>query len=320
MIEEYLVKECDVGKRLDVFLSECSGITRSAAVKSINDGDVTVNGNAAPKNHKLTLGSIVALERKEAVECEAVPENIPIDIVYEDDSIIVVNKPKGMVVHPAAGNYTGTLVNALLYHCKDSLSGVGGVMRPGIVHRIDKDTSGLLVVAKNDNAHLFLSSLLKDHDINRIYYAVAKGHFREECGTVNKPVGRHKIDRKKMATYQAADGSSAREAVTHYRVLAEANGWSLMKFKLETGRTHQIRVHMASIGHPLLGDTVYGGGKSKFEQQNEKLLSGQCLHAKRLEFIHPDTKSKMCFECDFPEYFREVQRKLGLENYKDEEI
>jgi len=318
--EEYLVKECDAGKRVDVFLSEAAGITRSAAAKALSDGSVMVDGRAVAKNHKLALSSRVTFERKEAQECEAVPENIPIDIIYEDNSIIVVNKPKGMVVHPAAGNYNGTLVNALLYHCKDSLSGIGGVMRPGIVHRIDKDTSGLLVVAKNDSAHLFLSSLLKDHDISRIYYAVAVGRFREPLGTVNKPIGRHKTDRKKMATYASADGDGIREAVTHYKVLCEADGFSLVKFKLETGRTHQIRVHMASIGHPLAGDTVYGGGRSKFEVQNEHVLCGQCLHAKKLEFIHPDTKGKMLFECPLPEYFTTILKKLGMAEYSDEEI
>lgn len=320
MSEVYLVKEGDAGKRIDVFLSEAAGITRSAAVKAISDGSVTVDRRTVAKNHKLVSGSSVLFEKKQAEECEAVPENIPLDVIYEDESIIVVNKPKGMVVHPAAGNYTGTLVNALLYRCKDSLSGIGGVMRPGIVHRIDKDTSGLLVVAKCDSAHLFLSSLLKDHNIKRIYYAVAVGRFREESGTVNKPIGRHKTDRKKMAVYPSADGDGIREAITHYRVIAEHNGYSLVKFRLETGRTHQIRVHMASIGHPLLGDTVYGGGRSKFETLNAALLSGQCLHAKKLEFIHPDTKEQMRFECELPEYFTSILKKLGLEEYNDEEV
>lgn len=320
MNEEYLVKEGDAGKRIDVFLSEAAGITRSAAAKSLADGSVTVNGKEVAKNYKLSFGEKICFLKKEMEECEAVPENIPIDIIYEDDSIIVVNKPKGMVVHPAAGNYTGTLVNALLYRCKDSLSGIGGVLRPGIVHRIDKDTSGLLVVAKCDSAHLFLSSLLKEHNIRRIYYAVAVGRFREPSGTVNKPIGRHKTDRKKMAVYSSSDGDGIREAVTHYRVIAENNGYSLVKFRLETGRTHQIRVHMASIGHPLLGDTVYGGGRSKFEVQNESLLSGQCLHARELEFIHPDTKESVHFECQLPEYFKTIIKKLGLEDYIDEEI
>lgn len=320
MTEEYIVAAEDVGKRIDVFLAQVAGITRSAAVKAVEDGSLTVDGVCVSKNHKLREASVVSLVRKQAEECEAIPENIPIDILYEDDDIIVVNKAKGMVVHPAAGNFSGTLVNALLYHCKDSLSGIGGVMRPGIVHRIDKDTSGLLVVAKNDEAHLFLSDLLKDHSINRIYYAVCVGSFKETEGTVNKPVGRHKTDRKKMAVYSSADGVGVREAITHYKVLCSYNGYSLVKFKLETGRTHQIRVHMSSVGHPLLGDTVYGGGRTKFEMQNASLLSGQCLHAKQLDFVHPRTKEYMHVECDFPQYFKEIIKKLGFEEYKDEEI
>jgi len=319
-LTEYAVSEADAGKRIDVFLAENADVTRSTAAKAVSDGSVTVNGKSVSKNYKLAAGAVVSYARREAQECEATPENIPIDIVYEDESIVVVNKRKGMVVHPAAGNPNGTLVNALLWHCKGSLSGVGGVARPGIVHRIDKDTSGLLVVAKNDNAHLFLSSLIKEHDVSRIYYAVALGHFREPQGTVNKPVGRHKTDRKKMATYPIADGKGVRETVTHYKVLAENNGFSLVKFKLETGRTHQIRVHMSSIGHPLAGDITYGGGRSKFEVQNADLLCGQCLHAKRLELTHPDTKEKMLFECPLPEYFRAIIKKLGLEEYEDEEI
>ena len=314
------VFEDDIGKRLDVFLSEREEVTRAFAQKLIEDGNVLVCGAAKSKNYKIRKADTVSVDYPPPQSCEAEPEDIPVDIIYEDEDIIVVNKARGMVVHPAAGNYSGTLVNALMFHRGSALSDIGGVIRPGIVHRIDKDTSGLLVVAKNDSAHLFLSSLLKDHDISRIYYAVAVGRFREPLGTVNKPIGRHKTDRKKMATYASADGDGIREAVTHYKVLCEADGFSLVKFKLETGRTHQIRVHMASIGHPLAGDTVYGGGRSKFEVQNEHVLCGQCLHAKKLEFIHPDTKGKMLFECPLPEYFTTILKKLGMAEYSDEEI
>lgn len=307
------------GERLDAFIAKVSDLSRSAAQKAIEEGRVTVDGKAVPKKLKVTAGMTVEIEIEEALsECDAIPEDIPLDIVYEDNSVIVINKPKGMVVHPAAGNYTGTLVNALLFHCKDSLSGIGGVARPGIVHRIDKDTSGLLVVAKNDAAHTFLSDLLKDHSISRIYYAVAVGTPREACGTINKPIGRHKTDRKKMAVYSSADTEGVREAVTHYKVLASNGGYSLIKFKLETGRTHQIRVHMASIGHPLLCDSVYGGGHTQYEKINEKRICGQALLAKELDFIHPDTKESVHFEVELPEYFKKVIKDLGLDDYRTE--
>lgn len=307
------------GERLDSFIAKVSDFSRSAVQKAIDEGRVTVDGKAAPKKLKVAAGMSIEIETTDALsECDAIPEDIPLDIVYEDDSIIVINKPKGMVVHPAAGNYTGTLVNGLLFHCKDSLSGIGGVARPGIVHRIDKDTSGLLVVAKTDAAHTFLSDLLKDHSISRIYYAVAVGTPRETCGTINKPIGRHKTDRKKMAVYASADAEGVREAVTHYKVLASNGGYSLIKFKLETGRTHQIRVHMASIGHPLLCDTVYGGGHTQYEKINEKRICGQALLAKELDFIHPETREAVHFEVELPDYFQKVIKDLGLDDYKME--
>lgn len=309
---EFIVGAEHRGERLDSFLSKVSELSRSSAVRAIEEGRVSVDGAVPQKKLKLAEGSTVSLEAEETKECDILPENIPLDIVYEDSSVIVVNKPKGMVVHPAAGNYSGTLVNALLWHCKDSLSGIGGVARPGIVHRIDKDTSGLLVVAKNDASHLFLSELLKDHSISRIYYAVAVGTPKQEMGTVNKPIGRHKTDRKKMATYTSADADGIREAVTHYRVLSSFSGYSLIKFRLETGRTHQIRVHMASIGHPLLGDKVYGAGHTKYEKINEELLCGQCLLAKELDFVHPENGECLHFEIDFPEYFKKVIDDLSL--------
>jgi len=307
--EEYLVKECDAGKRVDVFLSEAAGITRSAAAKALSDGSVMVDGRAVAKNHKLALSSRVTFERKEAQECEAVPENIPIDIIYEDNSIIVVNKPKGMVVHPAAGNYNGTLVNALLYHCKDSLSGIGGVMRPGIVHRIDKDTSGLLVVAKNNDAHLSLSAQIKEHKVSRIYHAIALGRIDENM-TLDFPIGRSTADRKKMAVTE----KNSKNAVTHVEVMENFAGATYVKCILETGRTHQIRVHLSHIGHPLLGDEVYGSAKMPLNREYMRDNPGQCLHAAELELTHPRTGEIMHFSCPLPEYFTTVLQKLRQRN------
>ena len=232
------------------------------------------------------------------------PENIPLNVIFEDSDIIVINKPSGMVVHPAPGNYTGTLVNALLYHCKDSLSGIGGVMRPGIVHRIDKDTSGLLVVAKNDTSHRALSEELGYHGIEREYHALVRGGFKEEAGTVDLPIGRHPVDRKKMAVIKSGEG--AREAVTHYEVLRSYGQISYLKLKLETGRTHQIRVHMSYLGHALLGDEVYSSTKIPFEKQHAPLFDGQILHAKRLSLTHPRTGERMTFECELPDNFKKL--------------
>ncbi len=303
------VQPDDAGTRLDQFASKCAELTRSAAARLIEEGSVTVNSKAVAKNYKVAAGDAVEIMLPEPEPAEALPENIPLDIVYEDEDIIVINKPVGMVVHPAAGNPTGTLVNALLYHCGASLSGVGGVIRPGIVHRIDKDTSGLLVVAKNDEAHLFLSEQLKGHHISRIYTAIAVGNFREESGTVNAPIGRHPIDRKKMAVIHNSDLRS-REAVTHWSVIArgeaDGNSFTLLRCQLETGRTHQIRVHMASIGHPLLGDTVYGGANTKFETHHRKHIIGQCLHAGELHLTHPRTGEEMQFFAPMPANMQHV--------------
>ena len=299
----------DRGKRIDVFLSERVSVSRSAAAKLVEEGNVLVNGKAVAKNYKLTEGDSVSVEIPEAEPSEAIPENIPLDIVYEDDDIIVVCKPQGMVVHPAAGNPTGTLVNALLYHCGDSLSGIGGVVRPGIVHRIDKDTGGLLVVAKNDAAHLFLAEQLKTHDVSRIYTAIVLGNFKEDSGTVDAPIGRHPTNRKKMAIIRSADKRS-RDAVTHWRVKERFGRFTLLECELETGRTHQIRVHMASIGHPLLGDEVYGGDGTDFETKNKKLFHGQFLFARELHLTHPRTKERMVFKADMPENFETVIEKL----------
>ena len=293
----------DVGKRVDQFASETAELTRSAATRLIENGEITVNGDAVAKNYRMRTGDTVAITLPAPEPSEAVPQNIPLDIVFEDADVIVINKPVGMVVHPAPGNPDGTLVNALLYHCKGSLSGVGGVVRPGIVHRIDKDTSGLLVVAKNDEAHLALAEQLKGHHISRIYYAVVIGNLREDAGTVDAPIGRHPVDRKRMAVIRNGDLKS-REAVTHWQVLArgEADGqrFTLVRCQLETGRTHQIRVHMASLGHPLLGDPIYGGANTKFEAKHRSSITGQCLHAKELTFTHPRTKESVHVTCTLP--------------------
>ena len=299
--------------RLDAYIAAVSDLSRSAAARLIEADSVTVNGRLAEKKRTLTEGDVVEITLPEPEECEAMPEDIALDVVYEDDDIIVINKPQGMVVHPAPGNYSGTLVNALLFRCRDSLSGIGGVMRPGIVHRIDKDTSGLLVVAKNDFAHAALSEELKYHGIEREYHALVKGGFGEDTGTVDLPIGRHPIDRKKMAVLKNSE--SAREAVTHYEVLARYGNISYLRLMLETGRTHQIRVHMSYTGHPLLGDEVYGQSKIPFEKRHAPLLNGQALHAKRLSLTHPRTKERMTFECELPENFEKLLEMLEKDAY-----
>ena len=300
------------GERIDKFISANTSLTRSSAVKLIEEGEVLANGAKAAKSLRISAGDIIEVNIPDPKEIDAEPQEIALDVVYEDGDIIVINKPVGMVVHPAAGHSDGTLVNALLHHCKGSLSGVGGELRPGIVHRIDKETSGLIVCAKNDNAHLFLSEELKEHAVSRTYYAIAVGRFKDETGTVDAPIGRNPRDRKKMAVVTSAElqKGNGRSAVTHYRVLEGFEGFTLLECELETGRTHQIRVHMAHIGHPLMGDTVYGGGHTKFEKQNSALLQGQCLHAKRLKLKHPVSREQMRFECELPEYFEELLRKL----------
>ncbi len=280
-------------RRLDVYVAEIADVTRSYAATLISENNVTVNGKSASKNTKLKNGDRVVVTIPEPKEYSATPENIPLDIVYEDSDLLVVNKPKDMVVHPATSNYSGTLVNALLYHCGDSLSGINGVMRPGILHRIDKNTSGLLLVAKNDNAHLFLAEQIKEHSLTREYEAVVYGNLKDDSGTVDAPIGRHPQKRKQMAIVP-----NGRNAVTHYTVLERFGNFTHVRLKLETGRTHQIRVHMASIGHAVAGDDVYGPHKVITK------LGGQCLHAKKIGFIHPTTHSYMEFESDLPEYFK----------------
>ena len=300
----YTVRDADAGKRLDAYLAEQTELSRSAAARLIEAGAVTVFGKECEKKYLVRCGDEISVLIPEAEEYEALPENIPLNVVYEDSDIIVINKPSGMVVHPAPGNYTGTLVNALLYHCKDSLSGIGGVMRPGIVHRIDKDTSGLLVVAKNDAAHKALSEELGYHGIEREYHALARGGFKEAVGTVDLPLGRHPVDRKRMAVLK--NDPSAKEAITHYEVMASYGQVTYLKLKLETGRTHQIRVHMSHLGHALLGDEVYSSSKIQFEKQHASLLDGQILHAKRLTLTHPKTKERMTFECELPDNFKKL--------------
>ena len=304
--------EADKGSRLDAFLAASFDISRSAAERLISEGAVEITGGEANKKYRLKGGEQLTLTLPDPTPAEALPEDIPLNIVYEDEDIVVINKPQGMVVHPAPGNYSGTLVNALLFRCRDSLSGIGGVMRPGIVHRIDKDTSGLLVVAKNDFSHAALSEELKYHGIEREYHALVKGGFSADAGTVNEPIGRHPIDRKKMAVLRNSE--SSREAVTHYEVLGRYGNVSYLKLMLETGRTHQIRVHMSYIGHPLLGDEVYGQSKTPFEKRHSALLSGQALHARRLSLTHPRTGARMTFECPLPQEFSKLLEILEKEN------
>ena len=289
-----------VGERLDRFAAQMSGLTRSAVQGLADDGAVTVNGKTASKNYRLRSGDEVTVTVPEPTVYEAKPENIPLDIVYEDADLLVVNKPKGMVVHPAAGNYDGTLVNALLFHCHD-LSGINGVLRPGIVHRIDKDTSGLLIVAKNDRAHQGLAEQIKVHSFTRVYEAIVYGKLRDDSGTVNAPIGRHTIKRKQMAVTPV----NSKPAVTHYEVIARYDGntrhgaFTHVRLRLETGRTHQIRVHMAFIGHPVVGDAVYG------PDAYQKELHGQCLHARTIGFVHPVTGAYLEFTSDLPPYFKD---------------
>lgn len=300
-IEETTVPPEMAESRLDSFLSGWLQQSRSAVQGWIEQGAVLVDGRSRPKNYRLRGGEAVRVEIPQAVPYAAQPEAIPLDIVYEDSDLLVVNKPKGMVVHPAAGNYTGTLVNALLAHCGDSLSGIGGVLRPGIVHRIDKDTSGLLIVAKNDFAHQGLAEQIKSHSFTREYEAVVVGHLRDAAGTVDAPIGRHPTDRKKMTV----TAKNSKPAVTHYTVLAEYPGYSHLRLRLETGRTHQIRVHMAYLGHPVAGDTVYGGARQPAE------LHGQCLHAGHIGFVHPRDGRWLEFESPLPAYFTAFLQKIG---------
>lgn len=301
-IVEILVDEARVGERLDRIIAEkVEEITRSYAQKLIKEGRVKVDGYIVEdKNFKVQPEQAIEIELPEPEALDLEPEEIPLDVVYEDDDLLVVNKPKGMVVHPAPGNYRGTLVNALLHHCGQSLSSINGTIRPGIVHRIDKDTSGLLIVAKNDFAHKSLAEQIKEHSFSREYEAVVYGSLKNASGTIDAPIGRYKHDRKKMAVTQ----ENSRDAVTHYEVLASYRGFTHIRLKLETGRTHQIRVHMAHIGHPVAGDPVYGPTRVIKE------LRGQCLHARHIGFVHPRTSQFMSFSSDLPDYFKNFLKKL----------
>ena len=287
----------DIGKRIDVFAAENNDeLSRSGLKKIIDAGGVLINGKAVKANYKLRAGDVATIIVPESEPLEIAPQNIPLDILYEDDDVIVINKPQGMVVHPAPGHYSDTLVNALLYHCGGSLSGINGVLRPGIVHRIDMDTSGVIMAAKNNNAHRSLAKQLAEHTITRKYNAIVYNNIKEDEGTVDKPLGRNPSDRKKMAVVQ----TGGRRAVTHYRVLERLGKFTYIEAQLETGRTHQIRVHMTYIGHPLLGDSVYGPKKQPFN------LKGQVLHARVLGFIHPSSGEYMEFESQLPEYFNRL--------------
>lgn len=285
------------GTRIDKYISDNTELTRSAVQGLINE-NILVDGKNVNKNYKLKGMEEIVIDVPQPRSMDAVPENIPLDIVYEDNDLLVVNKPKGMVVHPAHGNYNGTLVNALLYHCGESLSGINGIIRPGIVHRIDKNTSGLLIVAKNDRSHIHLAQQIKEHSFTREYQAVASGYFKDVSGTVDAPIGRHKTDRKKMCVTH----ENSRSAVTHYEVIKQYGGYAHLRLRLETGRTHQIRVHLSYIGHPVLGDDVYG--------KPYKGIDGQCLHAGKIGFIHPTTGEYMEFTSPLPDYFTDIIRRL----------
>ena len=294
----FIVSKENSGIRIDKFIADNYDLTRSAIQKLIENNNILVNNKTISKNYKLREGDNVIINVPEPVELDIIPQDIPVEIVFEDDELLVVNKPKAMVVHPAAGNPDGTLVNALLYHCKGRLSNINGVIRPGIVHRIDKNTSGLLIVAKTDSAHNHLAEQIKEHSFTREYQAVVCGRFKEKSGTINAPIGRSKYDRKKMCVTD----SNSKEAVTHFEVLDEFGQFSLLKFKLETGRTHQIRVHSSYIGHPVYGDEVYG--------KAIKGVEGQCLHAKKIGFIHPKSNEYVEFDSVLPDYFVNILTKL----------
>ena len=296
---EYKVNES--GKRLDAYVSSQSEeITRTAAQRLIEQGNILVNGKQQKVSYKVSIGDIITIEEVKAQEIELKAQDIPIEIIYEDNDIIVVNKPKGMVVHPANGNPDGTLVNAIMAICKDSLSGIGGEIRPGIVHRLDKDTSGLLIVAKNDKAHVNMSEQIKNHQVKKTYIALVRGSVKEDEATIDMPIGRSNSDRKKMAV-----NKNGRNAITHIKVLKRYDKYTLLEVNIETGRTHQIRVHLSHIGYPIIGDYTYSNGKNEF------CVVGQCLHAKQLEFKHPITEQEMKLEAPLPNYFEEIIKFLG---------
>ncbi len=304
-MKEYIVSQEEKGKRLDTYIpSVDTDITRTSAQRLIEDGNILVNGKNAKVSYKIQENDKISVEIPKPKQIELKAQDIPIEIIYEDSDIIVVNKPKGMVVHPANGNPDGTLVNAIMAICKDSLSGIGGEIRPGIVHRIDKDTSGLLIVAKNDNAHVKMSEQIKNHEVKKTYIALVRGVFKENEATIDMPIGRSTSDRKKMAV-----NKNGKDAITHIKVLKRFDKYTLLQVNIETGRTHQIRVHLSHIGYPIVGDYTYSNGKNEFD------VIGQCLHAQKLEFKHPITQKDMCLEAELPQYFKDILDKL-----KDREI
>ena len=295
-MEEYIVESANIGKRIDAYLANLDiGLSRVSIQRMIEEGKIKVNEKNVKQSYKVQENDKITVEPEEVKPSNIKPEEIPIDVIYEDDDIIVVNKPKGMVVHPAVGNLEGTLVNSLMARCKESLSGIGGELRPGIVHRLDKDTSGILLVAKNDKAHINLSEQIKNHEVQKTYIALVRGTIKENEATINMPIGRSTSDRKKMAV-----NKNGKEAITHFKVLKRSDGYTLLEVKIETGRTHQIRVHLSHIGYPVVGDTTYSNGKNKWN------VVGQCLHAKSLKFKHPITGKEMFLEAPLPEYFQEI--------------
>ena len=303
-MEKYIVTENEKGKRLDAYIAtKNENITRTSAQRMIEEGNILVNGKKQKVAYKINTDDVVTVVPEEIKEVSIEAEDIPIDVIYEDKDIIVVNKPKGMVVHPANGNYNGTLVNAIMGMCKETLSGIGGELRPGIVHRLDKDTSGLLIIAKNDKAHVKMSDQIKNHEVKKTYIALVRGVIKENEATIDMPIGRSTSDRKKMAVNK--DGKNA---ITHIKVLKRYDKYTLLQVNIETGRTHQIRVHLSYIGYPIIGDTTYSNGKNEFG------VVGQCLHAKSLEFKHPITGKEMKLEAPLPEYFQDIINKLDNEN------
>lgn len=302
-MKKYIVNDSDINKRIDSYIAgKDQEISRVAVKRLIEQGKILVNGKQVKVSYKVQLGDVITQEAEDIKEIELKAQEIPLEILYEDNDIIVVNKPKGMVVHPAVGNLEGTLVNAIMAICKESLSGIGGEIRPGIVHRLDKDTSGVIIIAKNDKSHIDLSNQIKQHEVEKVYWALVRGVVKENEATISMPIGRSTKDRKKMAVTK-----NGKEAVTHFKVLKRYSNCTLLEVKIETGRTHQIRVHLAQIGYPVIGDTIYSSGKNKWG------IVGQCLHAKSLKFRHPTTHEEMWIQAELPDYFKNVLKELDNE-------
>lgn len=302
-MKKYIVNDSDINKRIDSYIAgKDQEISRVAVKRLIEQGKILVNGKQVKVSYKVQLGDTITQEAEDIKEIELKAQEIPLEILYEDNDIIVVNKPKGMVVHPAVGNLEGTLVNAIMAICKESLSGIGGEIRPGIVHRLDKDTSGVIIIAKNDKSHIDLSNQIKQHEVEKVYWALVRGVVKENEATISMPIGRSTKDRKKMAVTK-----NGKEAVTHFKVLKRYSNCTLLEVKIETGRTHQIRVHLAQIGYPVIGDTIYSSGKNKWG------IVGQCLHAKSLKFRHPTTHEELCIQAELPDYFKNVLKELDNE-------